>query len=86
MFLKMPIDQAVAKVRTYASAYEPEEHRSHPVWAGEVPIETRIGKAVPDPTLDPAVKEGPDLAWYREGARLDQTLLQIRRRARGSKR
>jgi nitroimidazol reductase NimA-like FMN-containing flavoprotein (pyridoxamine 5'-phosphate oxidase superfamily) len=86
MFLKMPIDEAVAKVRTYASAYEPAENRNHPVWAGEIPIEPRIGPAVPDPTLDPAIARSPELAWYREGARLDQTLLQIRRRARGSKR
>lgn len=81
IFLKMPIDQAVAKVRNHPASYEIEENRHHALWAGEIPIETRVGAAVPCPTLDPGIQKSPDLQWYPEGARLDSTLLQIRRRA-----
>lgn len=86
LFLKMPIDQAVAKVRNFPASLEVAENREHPVWAGEIPIETRIGRAAPCSTLNPEVGQSPDLEWYREGARLDSTLLEIRRRARRSKR
>lgn len=81
IFLKMPIDQAVAKIRNYPASHETAENRHHPLWAGEIPIETRIGAAVPCSTLDPGIQKSPDVEWYREGARLDSTLLQIRRRA-----
>lgn len=85
VFLKMSIDEAVAKVRTQTSSFEPAENQDHPVWAGEVPIEMRIGRAIPCPTLGPNVEPSPELEWYREGARLDSTLLEIRRRAGRSK-
>ena len=81
IFLKMPIDQAVAKIRNHPASYEIAENRQHPLWAGEIPIEMRIGGAAPCSTLDPGIQKSPDLEWYREGARLDSTLLQIRRRA-----
>jgi hypothetical protein len=79
--LKMPIDQAVLKVRNYPASHEPAQHRSHPVWAGEIPIEMRIGNPVACELLDPKIKKGPDLKPYRKGARLDTTLLAIRRGA-----
>jgi len=81
MFLKMPIDQAVAKIRNYPASHEIAENRSHPIWAGEIPIETRIGAPVPCSTLASGIKPGADVEWYRDGARLDSTLLEIRRRA-----
>lgn len=84
-FVKMPIDQAVAKIRDYPASHEIAENRQHPIWAGEIPIETRIGSAVPCTMLDPAIDPSPDLAWYRQGAPLDATLLEIRRRTRGPK-
>lgn len=80
MFLKMPIDQAVAKIRNYPASHEIAENWGHAVWAGEIPIETRIGPAAPCPNLGPEVGQSPDVEWYREGARLDSTLLEIRRR------
>lgn len=82
-FLKMPIDQATAKVRSYPASHETAEHRNHPVWAGEIPIETRIGALAPCSLLDPSVPRSPELDYYREGARLDTTLLKIRRGAGG---
>ncbi|HKD21097.1 MAG TPA: hypothetical protein VKB71_03745, partial [Rhizomicrobium sp.] len=81
MFLKMPIDQAVAKIRNYPASHEIAENRLHPIWAGEIPIETRIGAPVPCSTLASGIEPGADVEWYRDGARLDSTLLEIRRRA-----
>ena len=80
-FLKMPIDQATAKIRSYPASHETEMHRHHPVWAGEIPIETRIGAPAACSLLDPGIGPSPDVELYREGARLDSTLLQIRRKA-----
>lgn len=81
-FMKMPIDQAVAKIRAYPASHETDTLRNHPVWAGEIPIETRIREPVPCELLDPSITKSPDVVHYREGARLDQTLLQIRRATR----
>jgi len=86
MFLKMPIDQAVAKIRDYPASHETAENRHQPVWAGEIPIVTRIGAAIPCTTLDPGIRKSPDVESYREGARLDSTLLALRRRADRAKR
>lgn len=80
-FMKMPIDQAVAKIRAYPASHETSLLRNHPVWAGEITLETRIREAVPCELLDPNIPQSPDVARYREGARLDETLLQIRREA-----
>lgn len=80
-FLKMDIDEAVVKVRNYPASHESPQHRDHKVWAGQIPIETRIREPVPCELLDPGISKGPDIERYREGARLDATLLQIRREA-----
>jgi nitroimidazol reductase NimA-like FMN-containing flavoprotein (pyridoxamine 5'-phosphate oxidase superfamily) len=77
--LKMPIDQAVLKVRKYPASHEPAQHRGHPVWSGEIPIDMRIGEPVPCEFLDPKVSKGPDVQRYQAGARLDTTLAEIRR-------
>jgi uncharacterized protein len=82
-FLKMPIDQAAAKIRNYPASHGTATHRNHPVWAGEIPIETRIGALAPCSLLDPGIAQSPDVELYREGARLDTTLLAIRRKAGG---
>jgi len=84
MFLKMPIDEASAKIRNYPASHEIAEYRNHPAWAGEIPIETRIGAAAPCSTLDPGTAKGPELDHYREGDRLDAALLKIRRETKGN--
>jgi nitroimidazol reductase NimA-like FMN-containing flavoprotein (pyridoxamine 5'-phosphate oxidase superfamily) len=82
-FLRMPIDEASAKIRNFPATHEAAEFRDTPVWAGEIPIRMQIGDPVPCATLDPAIPKGPDLSHYHEGACLDSTLLAIRRRAAG---
>jgi nitroimidazol reductase NimA-like FMN-containing flavoprotein (pyridoxamine 5'-phosphate oxidase superfamily) len=80
-FLKMNIEEAVVKVRNYPASHEPAVHRSHKVWSGQIPVETRIGEPVPCELLAPDVAKGPEIERYRAGARLDETLSQIRREA-----
>jgi nitroimidazol reductase NimA-like FMN-containing flavoprotein (pyridoxamine 5'-phosphate oxidase superfamily) len=80
-FLKMNIEEAVVKVRNYPASHEPPQHRGHKVWAGQIPIETRIREPVPCELLDPGIPKGPDIARYHEGARLDETLSPIRHEA-----
>ena len=83
-FLKMNIDQAVVKVRNHPPSYEPAQHRGHRVWAGEIPLATRIAEPVPCELLDPGIVRSPDVEHYRAGARLDTTLTEIRRGRRES--
>lgn len=49
--LKLPIDEASAKVRTGPPSDGESEDASLPIWAGVLPIETRWGRPEPDPTL-----------------------------------
>ena len=80
-FLRMNIEHAVVKVRNHPASYETSQHRGHPVWAGEIPIELRIREPVPCEFLDPQIPKGQDVEQYRDGARLDTTLAEIRRLA-----
>lgn len=82
-FMKMPIDQASLKIRAYPASHEPAEHRAHPLWSGEIPVEMRIGALKPCPTLDASVPHSPDLEHYLEGERLDVALAKIRRASVG---
>jgi uncharacterized protein len=78
-FLKMPIDEASAKIRAYPASHEPAEYRNHPVWAGEIPLQTRIGRATACEFLDAKISSGPDVHNFAEGESLDKALLKIRR-------
>lgn len=80
-FLKMPIEEAVLKVRDYPASHETVQNRNQPVWAGEIPIEMRIGEPVRCSELPGAIDKGPDVERYREGERFDTTLAAIRQEA-----
>lgn len=71
----MRIEEASAKVRA-AGVGDDEEDYSQPVWAGVIPIQTVIGTAEPCPRLLPGMAKTAGLAGYREGRRLDETLLE----------
>jgi len=55
MILGLEIDEVVAKVRTGPPA-DDEEDYALDIWAGVVPITTRIGKPVPDPRLKAGIE------------------------------
>ncbi len=46
--LSMPIDEAVAKVRS-GQPSDDEEDYSLPIWSGVLPVKTVVGEPVPDP-------------------------------------
>jgi uncharacterized protein len=50
--LHMPLDEVSAKVRT-GPPKDDEEDYALPIWAGVLPVVTRIGAPWPDPRLDP---------------------------------
>lgn len=73
--IAMPIDEASAKVRAKGVG-DNEEDYGHPVWAGVVPVQARLGPLQPCPRLLPGQAPGPDLAPYAEGKTLDEALLE----------
>lgn len=52
--LRLPIDEASAKVRTGPPIDDDEDYKL-PVWAGVLPIHLTPGEAVPDPQLDDSI-------------------------------
>jgi nitroimidazol reductase NimA-like FMN-containing flavoprotein (pyridoxamine 5'-phosphate oxidase superfamily) len=61
--LQPPLDEASAKVRTGPPIDDDEDH-DLPVWAGVLPLATRVAQPVPDPRLDPAIEmPGYVAAW-----------------------
>jgi hypothetical protein len=50
MVLKLPIDEASAKVRK-GGPKDDAEDMSLPVWAGVLPVGMRAGEPLPDPAL-----------------------------------
>ncbi|MBU1379077.1 MAG: pyridoxamine 5'-phosphate oxidase family protein [Alphaproteobacteria bacterium] len=71
--VEMEIEEASAKVRDSGVGDLPADE-GWPAWCGVFPVETRIGAALPQPGMGTGGAPTPDLAPYREGARLDDTL------------
>jgi len=71
--VEMEIEEASAKVRDTGPGELPADE-GWPAWSGVFPVETRIGAALPAPGMGSGGPPTPDLAPYREGARLDDAL------------
>jgi len=71
--VEMEIEEASAKVRDTGPGDLPADE-GWAAWCGVFPVETRIGAALPEPGMGTGGPPTPDLAPYREGARLDETL------------
>jgi len=69
MVLVLPLEEVSAKVRTGPPVDEEEDYAA-PVWAGVVPIVTRLGEAIPDSRLLPNAKplEPSRFAAAKKGA------------------
>jgi uncharacterized protein len=63
LMVRVPIAEGSAKVRTGGPVDEPED-LSEPVWAGQIPLSTVAGAAVPDDALSAAVEEPPYVRTY----------------------
>src|SRR5690606_34372751 len=70
----MEIEDASAKVRAKGVA-DDEEDYALPIWAGVVPVTTLLGTVEPCPRLVDGVEAPPELGVYKNGDRLDQSLL-----------
>ncbi len=71
--VEMEIEEASAKIRATGVADLPAD-AGWAGWCGVFPVETRIGAPVPQPGMGLGGPPPPDLAPYREGARLDEAL------------
>jgi len=66
--LRLPLDEASAKVRTGGPKDEPEDY-DLPVWAGVIPIDVHYGTPIPDPDLTHDLSVPDHIAGYRRGPR-----------------
>ncbi len=71
--VEMEIEDASAKVKDTGVTDLPADD-GWAAWCGVVPVETRIGAPLPQPGMSDGGPPTPDLAPYREGARLDDAL------------
>jgi hypothetical protein len=78
--IEMPIEETSAKVRT-GSVKALAEDQDWPAWSGVLPVEMRIGAALPDAVVGAQALGRTAAAPYAEGARLDEVLLAAAERA-----
>ena len=64
MVLRLPIEEASAKVRTGPPDDDPAD-LDFPVWAGVLPLTTSYGPAQPDPLLTGTAEPPPHVTQYR---------------------
>ncbi len=76
--IRMPIDEASAKVRAKTVADDEEDYAA-PLWAGVIPVAQVIGAEEPCPRLIPGTTRPDNLSAYREGRRLDETFAEMQR-------
>ncbi len=76
--MSMVIDEVSAKVRT-GGPVDDEDDYALDCWAGVIPIETRIGAAIPDERLKPGVPALDGLAHLPEGGVLPEILRALAR-------
>ena len=72
-FVTMQIEEASAKVREGGVGHL-EIDEGWPAWSGVVPIETRLGAAIPDEAVGAQAMGLATAAPYAAGARLDELL------------
>ena len=78
MVVRMPIEEASAKVRAKNVA-DDEEDYALSLWAGVIPVAQVIGGAEPCPRLVPGTQMPANLSAYRPGRRLDETFAEMQR-------
>lgn len=76
--VRMPIEEASAKVRDKNVADDEEDH-ALPIWAGVIPVKTVLGADEPCPRQMAGVARPDNLAAFREGRTLDEVLGETQR-------
>lgn len=74
--LKMPIDEASAKIRTGPPIDDKEDYNLN-CWAGVVEIYKKIGQVIDDPKLSPSVKKPDYMKIYKSSEIFDTVLSNI---------
>ena len=74
-FVVMPIDEASGKIRSTHVA-DDEEDYTLPVWTARIPVRQVLGEAEPCPRQLPGLDLPDGMKGYRDGRRLDETLLE----------
>lgn len=72
--IRMPIDEATAKVKAGGVIERSEQDYEIPTWAGAIPVATTVGSAVPDQRLLVSPSLPSNVAPFVSGRRLDQVL------------
>lgn len=76
--LTLKIEEASAKIADEDAPTEDcKEDYQHRCWAGVIPIQTVIGKTLPDPQLDNDIALPEYLKVYKEGVKLDEVLINL---------
>jgi nitroimidazol reductase NimA-like FMN-containing flavoprotein (pyridoxamine 5'-phosphate oxidase superfamily) len=77
-FVAMPIDEASGKIRsTHVS--DDEEDYALPIWTARIPVRQVVGQTELCPRQLPNLAVPDGLTGYRDGRRLDETLLEAYR-------
>lgn len=76
--IRMPIDEATAKVKDGGVVERSEEDYRFAAWAGVIPITQTVGTAVPDDRLRAGSSPSASVAAYAPGRRLDEVLAAAR--------
>lgn len=74
--IRMPIDEATAKVKADGVAERSEADYALPAWAGVIPVRTTIGPISPDHRLQGHSDVPDNVAPYAEGRPLEDALRQ----------
>ncbi|MEM6495089.1 MAG: pyridoxamine 5'-phosphate oxidase family protein [Pseudomonadota bacterium] len=77
LMIRMPIEEAAAKVKSEGVIEASEEDYDIAAWAGVIPIETHIGRAVPDQRLHVAPALPVEAEAYQEGRSLADVLSEM---------
>lgn len=76
--IRMPIDEATAKVKDGGVVERSEADYEVPAWAGVIPIAQTVGEPMPDDRLDTGTSQPASVAAYRPDRRLDEVLAEAR--------
>ena len=74
--IRMPIDEATAKVKSGGVVERSEEDYAIPTWAGVIPFKMTIGPSIPDTRLLVGADLPDNVAAYAEGRALGDVLLE----------
>ena len=83
LMVRMPIEEAAAKVKNEGVIETSEEDYDIATWAGVIPVEMRIGQAIPDQRLKVAPDLPSEADAYQDGRSLAEVLSEMAKANKG---